>query len=232
MENFFKFFSNIFSNSNEEEENKLDNEIFLSNIQYSFKMKKNRKVNSFININKEKCPKCSSEFLSKKYCHFHSNKNIDFDKINFSKLNYDNNLLSNNNNNQQNFWDNINISPIKKDNKVNFEKDKNMNINNNNSNDNLFKEESNKKINVVQIQIINEEDEKIFKLFGFKNFSSSKNKSHTDSDLSGAFFGKYVKRIYSQYMNKGINPKKRIAILQQNNITQVNNNTLPNPKNE
>ena len=175
MENFFKFFSNIFSNSNEEEENKLDNEIFLSNIQYSFKMKKNRKVNKYININKEKCPKCSSEFLSKKYCHFHSNKNIDFDKINFSKLNYDNNLLSNNNNNQQKFWDNINISPIKKDNKVNFEKDKNMNINNNNSNENnnnLFKEESNKKINAVQIQIINEEDEKIFKFF--YNYAISK----------------------------------------------------------
>ena len=47
MENFFKFFSNIFSNSNKEEENKLDNEIFLSNIQYSFKMKK---IEKLINI--------------------------------------------------------------------------------------------------------------------------------------------------------------------------------------
>jgi hypothetical protein len=70
----------------------------------------------------------------------------------------------------------------------------------------------------------NEEDEKIFKLFGFKNFSSSKNKSHIDSDMSGAFFGKYVKRIYSQYMNKGINPKKRLAISQQNNPQTVTNN--------
>ena len=96
----------------------------------------------------------------------------------------------------------------------------------------MGKKQKKKKVKEIIDDEYNEEDEKIFKLFGFKNFSSSKNKSHTDSDLSGAFFGKYVKRIYSQYMNKGINPKKRIAILQQNNITQVNNNTLPNPKNE
>ena len=178
MENFFKFFSNIFSNSNKEEENKLDNEIFLSNIQYSFKMKKNRKVNSFININKEKCPKCSSKFLSKKYCHFHSDKNIieDIDKINNSKLNYDKNILSNDNNKQQKFWDNINISPIKKDNKVKFENNQNMNINNNNSsgiNKDLFKEETNKKIDVIHLQIINEEDENIFKFF--YNYAITKN---------------------------------------------------------
>ena len=178
MENFFKFFSNIFSNSNEEEENKLDNEIFLSNIQYSFKMKKNRKVNSFININKEKCPKCSSKFLSKKYCHFHSDKNIieDIDKINNSKLNYDKNILSNDNSKQQKFWDNINISPIKKDNKVKFENNQNMNINNNNSsgiNKDLFKEEPNKKIDVIHLQIINEEDENIFKFF--YNYAITKN---------------------------------------------------------
>ena len=178
MENFFKFFSNIFSNSNKEEENKLDNEIFLSNIQYSFKMKKNRKVNSFININKEKCPKCSSKFLSKKYCHFHSDKNIieDIDKINNSKLNYDKNILSNDNNKQQKFWDNINISPIKKDNKVKFENNQNMNINNNNSsgiNKDLFKEEPNKKIDVIHLQIINEEDENIFKFF--YNYAITKN---------------------------------------------------------
>ncbi len=178
MENFFKFFSNIFSNSNKEEENKLDNEIFLSNIQYSFKMKKNRKVNSFININKEKCPKCSSKFLSKKYCHFHSDKNIieDIDKINNSKLNYDKNILSNDNNKQQKFWDNINISPIKKDNKVKFENNQNMNINNNNSNGinkDLFKEEPNKKIDVIHLQIINEEDENIFKFF--YNYAITKN---------------------------------------------------------
>jgi hypothetical protein len=178
MENFFKFFSNIFSNSNKEEENKLDNEIFLSNIQYSFKMKKNRKVNSFININKEKCPKCSSKFLSKKYCHFHSDKNIieGIDKINNSKLNYDKNILSNDNNKQQKFWDNINISPIKKDNKVKFENNQNMNINNNNSsgiNKDLFKEEPNKKIDVIHLQIINEEDENIFKFF--YNYAITKN---------------------------------------------------------
>ncbi len=96
----------------------------------------------------------------------------------------------------------------------------------------MGKKQKKKKLKEINDDEYNEEDEKIFKLFGFKNFSSSKNKSHTDSDLSGAFFGKYVKRIYSQYMNKGINPKKRIAITQQNNTTQVNNNTLPNPKNE
>ena len=96
----------------------------------------------------------------------------------------------------------------------------------------MGKKQKKKKLKEINDDEYNEEDEKIFKLLGFKNFSSSKNKSHTDSDLSGAFFGKYVKRIYSQYMNKGINPKKRIAITQQNNTTQVNNNTLPNPKNE
>ena len=48
--------------------------------------------------------------------------------------------------------------------------------------------------------------------------------------MSGAFFGKYVKRIYSQYMNKGINPKKRLAISQQNNPQTVTNN-LPQIQN-
>jgi hypothetical protein len=97
----------------------------------------------------------------------------------------------------------------------------------------MGKKQKKKKIKEISDNENNEEDEKIFKLFGFKNFSSSKNKSHTDSDLSGAFFGKYVKRIYSQYMNKGINPKKKIALILQNSTTQVNNNnSLPNQKNE
>ena len=34
-------------------------------------------------------------------------------------------------------------------------------------------------------------------------------------------------------MNKGINPKKKIALILQNSTTQVNNNnSLPNQKNE
>ena len=88
----------------------------------------------------------------------------------------------------------------------------------------MGKKQKKKKVKEINDDEYNEEDEKIFKLFGFKNFSSSKNKSHIDSDMSGAFFGKYVKRIYSQYMNKGINPKKRLAISQQNNPQTVTNN--------
>lgn len=39
-------------------------------------------------------------------------------------------------------------------------------------------------------------EEILKKLFNFTDFSSSKNKSHVDSDLSGVFKGKNVKRVY------------------------------------
>ena len=45
-------------------------------------------------------------------------------------------------------------------------------------------------------------EEMLKKLFNFTDFSSSKNKSHVDSDLSGVFKGKNVKRVYRQYMNR------------------------------
>ena len=50
MEKYFKVFSNFFSNSKKEDENKLDQDIFLSNILYSYKMQRNRKINHYGNI--------------------------------------------------------------------------------------------------------------------------------------------------------------------------------------
>ena len=45
-------------------------------------------------------------------------------------------------------------------------------------------------------------EEQLKKLFNFSDFSSTKNQSHVDSDMSGVFKGKNVKREYRQYMNR------------------------------
>ena len=60
------------------------------------------------------------------------------------------------------------------------------------------------------------DDELLLKLFNFSDFSSSKNKSHVDSDLSGVFKGKQVKRVYRQYMNRRGGFNKNFIKPQQN----------------
>ena len=36
---------------------------------------------------------------------------------------------------------------------------------------------------------------------GFNKFSSTKNQSHKDTDISGVFLGRKAKRIYQRFMN-------------------------------
>ena len=63
----------------------------------------------------------------------------------------------------------------------------------------------------------NEEDKIIKEIMGFSEFSSSKNKSHVDSDLSGCFLGRKVKRIYQRFMNyKPFNKFFKIAYMNSN----------------
>ena len=45
-------------------------------------------------------------------------------------------------------------------------------------------------------------EEQLKRLFNFTDFSSTKNKSHVESDMSGVFKGKNVKREYRQYMKR------------------------------
>ena len=126
MEKYFKVFSNFFSNSKKEDENKLDQDIFLSNILYSYKMQRNRKINHYGNINKEKCPKCSSEILAEKYSHFHIPNKSSHNSIKSNKeiINNKDNIIDNLKNNNQNI-----ISPIKI--KIKEEKEYNNNISEN-----------------------------------------------------------------------------------------------------
>ena len=56
----------------------------------------------------------------------------------------------------------------------------------------------------------NNENELLFKLFGIKEFKSTKNESHIDSDLSGVFFGKNIQREYTQYLNRKGNKYLRL----------------------
>lgn len=44
--------------------------------------------------------------------------------------------------------------------------------------------------------------QQLMQVMGFSSFTSSKNKSHVDSDMWGTFKGKQMKRDYRQYMNK------------------------------
>lgn len=46
------------------------------------------------------------------------------------------------------------------------------------------------------------ENDKIKRILGFNDFSTTKNKSHTHSDLSGAFNGAKLKSRFRQYVNR------------------------------
>ena len=54
-------------------------------------------------------------------------------------------------------------------------------------------------------------EEQLKRLFNFTDFSSTKNKSHVESDMSGVFKGKNVKREYRQYMNRRGGFNKNLA---------------------
>ena len=87
--------------------------------------------------------------------------------------------------------------------------DKNCNKNDNNNdnnetNKNLKKKKKKKKKNKVkkiEIEEETEEDKIIKETMGFNKFSSTKNQSHKDTDISGVFLGRKAKRIYQRFMN-------------------------------
>ena len=82
------------------------------------------------------------------------------------------------------------------------EKNEQSNIGDKDTNNNINKKKKKKKkIKKLDIEEETEEDKMIKNIMGFNQFGSSKNKSHKDSDMSGAFLGRKAKRIYQRFMN-------------------------------
>ena len=82
------------------------------------------------------------------------------------------------------------------------EKNEQSNIGDKDTNNNINKKKKKKKkIKKLDIEEETEEDKMIKNVMGFNQFGSSKNKSHKDSDMSGAFLGRKAKRIYQRFMN-------------------------------
>ena len=67
--------------------------------------------------------------------------------------------------------------------------------------ENKKKKKKKKKIKSVEIEEETEEDKLIKETMGFNKFSSTKGKSHKDSDASAVFLGRKAKRIYQRFMN-------------------------------
>ena len=63
------------------------------------------------------------------------------------------------------------------------------------------KKKKKKKIKNIEIEEETEEDKLIKETIGFNKFSSTKGKSHKDSDASAVFLGRKAKRIYQRFMN-------------------------------
>jgi hypothetical protein len=63
------------------------------------------------------------------------------------------------------------------------------------------KKKKKKKIKKKEIEEETEEDKLIKETMGFNKFSSTKGKSHKDSDASAVFLGRKAKRIYQRFMN-------------------------------
>ena len=62
------------------------------------------------------------------------------------------------------------------------------------------KKKKKKKCN-IEYEEETEEDKLIKETMGFNKFSSTKGKSHKDSDSSAVFLGRKAKRIYQRFMN-------------------------------
>ena len=62
------------------------------------------------------------------------------------------------------------------------------------------KKKRKKKCN-IEYEEETEEDKLIKETMGFNKFSSTKGKSHKDSDASAVFLGRKAKRIYQRFMN-------------------------------
>ena len=63
------------------------------------------------------------------------------------------------------------------------------------------KKKKKKKKNIIIEEEETEEDKLIKETMGFNKFSSTKGKSHKDSDASAVFLGRKAKRIYQRFMN-------------------------------
>ena len=68
-------------------------------------------------------------------------------------------------------------------------------------NKNKKKKKRMKKIINLEMEEETEEDKLIKETMGFNKFSSTKGKSHKDSDASAVFLGRKAKRIYQRFMN-------------------------------
>ena len=82
--------------------------------------------------------------------------------------------------------------------------DENIEEKNNDKNTKLKnkkKKKKKKKTKKIEIEEETEEDKIIKETMGFNKFSSTKNMSHKDTDLSGVFLGRKAKRIYQRFMN-------------------------------
>ena len=71
----------------------------------------------------------------------------------------------------------------------------------NDKKENKKKKKKKKKIKNIEREEETEEDKLIKETMGFNKFSSTKGKSHKDSDASAVFLGRKAKRIYQRFMN-------------------------------
>ena len=71
----------------------------------------------------------------------------------------------------------------------------------NDKKENKKKKKKKNKIKNIEIEEETEEDKLIKETMGFNKFSSTKGKSHKDSDASAVFLGRKAKRIYQRFMN-------------------------------
>ena len=72
---------------------------------------------------------------------------------------------------------------------------------NDNKDNKINKKKKKKKKKIIIEEEETEEDKLIKETMGFNKFSSSKGKSHKDSDMSAVFLGRKAKRIYQRFMN-------------------------------
>ena len=71
----------------------------------------------------------------------------------------------------------------------------------NDKKENKKKKKKKKNRKNIEIEEETEEDKLIKETMGFNKFSSTKGKSHKDSDASAVFLGRKAKRIYQRFMN-------------------------------
>ena len=109
--------------------------------------------------------------------------------------------IENNNNNKENEKDNNNEGNNLEEKSEDTEELKLEKKENNKETKTKKKKKKRKKKCNIEYEEETEEDKLIKETMGFNKFSSTKGKSHKESDSSAVFLGRKAKRIYQRFMN-------------------------------